>query len=671
MNNPLLQQWDTPYNMPPFGDINVGHYEQAFTQAFTEHRQEIETIANVAATPDYDNTIVAMERAGGLLRRVAAVFFNQTGADTSETLQVIEAQITPQYAAHFSAVYTNQDLFSRVKQVHAAGSELEDDQRRLLEAYHQRFVRAGAALDEVQRKRVQELDESLASLETQFAQNVLNDTNGFELLLEKEEELAGLPAFVRETASAEATARGKTGYLFTISRSSITPFLQFSDRRDLREKIYNAYTTCANNDNTNNNRAVLREIAELRAERARVMGFASHAHFMLDDRMAKTPDNVSDLLNAIWQPAIDRARQEADDLQNHIQSEGGNFNLAPWDWCYYTEKIRKERFDLDEQAVKPYFKLENVRDGVFEVANKLFGLTFSKSSEIPVYHPDVTAYEVRDSDGSLLGIYLTDYFMRPSKRGGAWMSNFREQSNLDQPVVPIVVNCCNFPKSDPCLLGMDEVRTLFHEFGHGLHGLLSKVRYPGQSGTNVKQDFVELPSQIMEHWAVEPQVLKSYARHHETGETIPDELIEKLLAADTFNQGFATTEYLAACYLDMAWHSELDEEPQDVDQVETEAMTRIGLVDAIDPRYRSTYFQHIFSSDAYSAGYYAYIWAEVLDADGFEAFKEAGIFDKTTAESFRTNILEKGDTEDPMILYRKFRGRDPEVAPLLKHRGLN
>jgi peptidyl-dipeptidase Dcp len=667
MTNPLLQTWRTPHGMPPFDDIKTEHFLPAFEQAFTAHQAEITLITTSDIEPDFNNTVAAMERSGRLLDQITAVFFSLTSTNTNDTLQAIETEIMPRLSAHYSAIYTNQALYQRVYTVYSDRSGLDDDQMKLVEDLYRGFVRSGAALGDEQRHRVQNIDEQLASLSTAFSQNILGDTNDFELFL-NEEEVAGLPGLVKQAGADAAANKGQSGYLFTISRSSITPFLQFAERRDLREKIYNAYTNCGNNDNENNNAEVLTSTADLRLERATIMGYASHAHFSLDERMAQHPDRVTELLDEIWQPAIARAKQEADDLQQCIQDDGGNFTLAPWDWWYYTEKIRKARFDLDEESIKPYFKLEQVRDGAFNVAEELYGIRFTVI-ETPVYHPDVTAYEVTERDGTLIGVFLTDYHMRASKRGGAWMTGFREQSNMDEAIYPIVVNCCNFPKSDPCLLGMDEVRTLFHEFGHALHGLLSRVRYPGQSGTSVKQDFVELPSQIMEHWAIEPEVLRRYAHHYETGEVIPDALIEKLLAADTFNQGFATTEYLAACYLDMAWHGELDQN-KTIESIETKAMNDIGLIDAIGPRYNSTYFQHIFAGSSYSAGYYAYIWAEVLDADGFEAFKEAGIFDQQTAASFRTNILEKGGTKDPMDLYRRFRGRDPEVAPLLKNRGL-
>ena len=673
MSNPFFEEWDTPFGIAPFERIEAAHYEPAFDKAFSDHNDEIDGIVSNPAPATFENTIEALEVSASLLHKVSGVFYNLTSSDTSDELQAIEMEIVPRYAAHKSSLLTNQGLYSRINAVYdsRAGLALDPDQIQLLEDTHTRFVRAGAALDENSRSKVQELDKELAGLTTQFGQNNLKDTNEFELVLDSKEQVRGLPEFVLQAALGEGEQRGKPGkYVFTISRSSITPFMQFAEDRDLREKIYHAYTHCSNNDNEYANHEILKKIASLRVSRARLLGFDNHALYMLDDRMAKTPERVAGLLDKIWAPAKKKVASEAQDLQTRIQEDGGNFKLAPWDWWYYTEKIRSERFSLDEEEVKPYFKLENVRDGAFDVATRLFGITFEEVTDIPRYHPDIKGYEVKDADGSLIGLFLVDYFMRPSKRGGAWMNEFRGQSDLEESIRPIVVNCCNFPKADPCLLGMDEVRTLFHEFGHGLHGLLSQVRYQSQSGTNVKQDFVELPSQIMEHWAIEPEVMRSYARHYETGEVIPDELITKLLQASTFNQGFATTEYLAASYLDMAWHTLESTEDLTVESFEANAMKQIELIDAVDPRYKSSYFQHIFAGDHYSAGYYSYIWAEVLDADGFQAFKEKGIFDEETARSFRENILELGGTADPMALYREFRGREPVVEPLLKDRGL-
>ncbi len=671
MPNPFFEAWNTPFGIPPFACIEIEHMAEAFARGFSEHDAEIAGICSQDEAPTFANTLEAMERAGALLRRVGAVFFNLASSDTSEAMQALERAIVPRYAEHDSAIYTNQALFERVEAVHAGAEELDPDQRRLVDEVHNRFIRHGAHLEQETRARVSAIDERLASLKTLFGQNVLNDGNGYELVLATDDELAGLPGFVREAALGEGEQLGRPGkYVFTISRSSITPFLQFSTRRDLREAIYRAYTRCGGNGNAYDNRQVVREIVSLRAERARLLGFPNHAAYMLDDRMAATPGSVRELLDRVWKPAHARVREEARDLQAMIDAEGGDFELAPWDWSFYAEKVREARFHLDEEEVMPYFSLENVRDGAFAVAQKLYGLSFHEIAHAPHYHPDATSYEVRNADGSLVGVFITDFYMRPSKRSGAWMSVFRSQSSLDGEVRPVVVNCCNFPKAEHCLLGMDEVLTLFHEFGHGLHGLLSRVRYESQSGTNVKQDFVELPSQIMEHWALQPEVMKSYARHVQTGETIPDELIDKIRAAETFNQGFATTEYLAACYLDLAWHTLDSEAPEDIYAFEQQVMRDIDLVAVVDPRYRSPYFQHIFTGDHYSAGYYSYIWAEVLDADGFEAFRENGLFDAATARSFRENVLERGGSADPMELYRRFRGRDPEVAPLLRNRGL-
>jgi peptidyl-dipeptidase Dcp len=672
MSNPLLEAWDTPHQVPPFKSIKPEHYLPAFEQAIAEHDGEIDAIAGNPDTPDFDNTILALEAAGKTLDRISPVFFVLASAHSSDEIRALQSEIAPRLAAHRSAIFTRKELFERVEAVFQSDqSHLTDEQRRLLQETRSTFVRAGAALDDAARKQILELDEQLAVLQTRFGQNVLKDSNEFELILETTEELAGLPESVRQSAAKEAEERGKPGkYVFTISRSSITPFLQYSARRDLREIMWKAYTRCGDNGNDFDNNEIVAQIAALRARRAQLLGYACHADYVLEDRMAATPGAVTDLLDQVWEPAKRKVKGEAADLQDRIQQDGGNFTLAPWDWWYYTEKIRAERYSLDAEAIKPYFPLESVRQGAFDVATRLYGIRFEPRHDIPTYHEDVEAFEVIDRDGSLIGLFLTDYFMRPSKRAGAWMNAIRQHATFGGRQYPVVFNTCNFPKGNPPLLGMDEVRTLFHEFGHGLHGLLSKVNYRSLSGTSVKRDFVELPSQIMEHWATEPEVLKSFARHFETGEVIPDELIDKILATETFNQGFATTEYLAASYLDMKWHEVEATEPVDVEAFETAAMGDIELVDEIAPRYRSTYFQHIFSG-GYSAGYYSYIWAEVLDADAYEAFLEKGIFDSETAESFRRNILERGGTADPMTLYRNFRGREPDVGPLLKGRGLD
>lgn len=674
MPNPLLQPWTTPHEVPPYDQIQTAHYLPAFEAAFKAHIAEIDAIENNPAPPTFNNTIEALEAAGSLLDRIAPVFYVLVSAHADDEIRALQSEISPRLTSHRGAIYTRQKLFARVKSVlEGDNSGLTGEQQQLLQETFNAFVRAGAALDPEARKQVLDLDEQLSRLQTRFGQNILKDSNEFELVLESDEELAGLPASVRSTAAKEASRRGYANkYVFTISRSSITPFLQYSKRRDLREVMWRAYTNCSDNNNDFDNKTVVAQIASLRSTRARLMGYESHARYVLDDRMAKTPEAVNDLLDKIWTPASERVRAEAALLQKRIQQEGSNFELAPWDWWYYTEKIREEDYALDEEALKPYFRLENVRQGAFDVATRLFGIRFNPRQDIPTYHPDVEAFEVIDADGSLIGLFLTDYFMRPSKRSGAWMNSVRPYSSQDGVKHPVVYNTCNFAKADPALLGPDEVRTLFHEFGHALHGLLSKVTYRSLSGTAVKRDFVELPSQIMEHWAVEPEVLRDYATHVETGEVIPDELIDKILATQTFNQGFATTEYLAASYLDLAWHDAQPETPvseADVNTFESRAMNAINLVPEVAPRYRSTYFQHIFSG-GYSAGYYSYIWAEVLDADAYEAFKEKGIFDPETAASFRRNVLEKGGTDDPMALYKAFRGREPAVEPLLKGRGL-
>lgn len=667
MSNPLLAPLP-PNGVPNFADIKPEHFSEAFDVAFADHEAEIAAIIGDTRPADFENTIEALERSGAKLGRTSSIFFNLIAADTNEKLQALDLEIAPRCALHDSRIYANPDLFSRVEDVNSLELQLDEEQSQLLKNTHRHFIRAGAALDESGRQRMEHISEQLALLTTQFSQNVLADSNAYELLLE-ENQLDGLPDFVRAAASMEAESRDYSNqYLFTLSRSSITPFLQYSDHRELREAMYRAYTACG--QSMVDNHAIIQEIVALRSERAKLLGYATHAEFMLEDRMAKTPGQAQALLEQVWEPCHLKVDEESRDLQALINTEEAPFTLAAWDWFYYTEKLRQQRYDLDDNELMPYFQLEKVRDGAFEVANKLYGISFERRTDIPVYHPDMQAFEAQEADGSTIGIFLFDFFMRPSKRSGAWMSTYRNQSNLDAHVSPVIVNCCNFTHANPCLLSLDEVRTLFHEFGHGLHGLLSNVRYESLSGTGVKQDFVELPSQIMEHWAIEPEVLRSYARHFETGEVIPDELITRLRAAAKFNTGFATTEYLAACFLDMAWHGEKGTEVADVPAFEQSIADQIGNTTVVDPRYKSSYFQHIFSDDYYSAGYYVYIWAEVLDADGFEAFKHNGLFDPATAQAFRSNILERGGSAEPMALYRAFRGRDPDVQALLRNRGL-
>jgi peptidyl-dipeptidase Dcp len=670
MDNPLLSEWHSSHQLPPFESITPEQFLPAFKTGFKEHNLEIENIVRNPETPSFKNTIEALELTGETLKRVSPVFQILTAANTNDDLIALQTEIIPLQAAHNSAINTRADLFSRVRTVFDAKPSLNPEQTQLLHETYNSMLRAGAGLSQQDADTVQKIDSKLATLQTQYGQNVLKDSNDFELVIE-EKDLDGLPKSVCESASAGAEDRGYAGkFLFTISRSSFTPFLQYSTRRDLRERLWNAYTHCANNNNEFDNKDLAKNIARLRAERAKLLGHTSHAAYMLADRMAETPKNVKILLDKLWLPTKEKAKKELDSLQNCVQDEGGNFKIAAWDWWYYTEKVRQQKFDFDSEKVKPYFELTQVRQGAFDVATKLFGITFIQIPNEARYHEDVETFEVREDDESLIGLFITDYFMRPSKRSGAWMNALRSQKTFGSIQYPVVFNTCNFPKASPALLGMEEVTTLFHEFGHALHGLLSKVNYERLSGTSVKRDFVELPSQIMEHWAVEPQVLKEYAKHYISNEVIPDHFIEKIQETRTFNQGFKTSEYLAASYLDLDWHElEHQDEEQDTSELEKESMRSISLLKEIAPRYRSTYFQHIFSG-GYSAGYYSYIWAEVLDADAYEEFKKNGVFDKNTASSFRTHILEKGGTADPMALYRNFKGAEPDIGPLMEARGL-
>jgi peptidyl-dipeptidase Dcp len=673
--NPFFAAYDAPFAAPPLDQIKPEHFLPAFERGMSEHLNNIETICSNEEGPTFANSLDALERASASLSRVTSVFYNLTSAHTNDAIQAIQTRMAPKFVQHNAKIQTNARLFSRIDTLFQdrANLSLNAEQKRVLEETHKSFVRAGAALSKSDQDELKSINEEISILTTRFGQNSLAETNDFQMVLE-DDDMVGLSDAIRASASETAKELGEDGkFVFTTSRSSFTPFMQFSDNRELREKMFHAYTHSGDNNNENDNKNIAAKIASLRVRRANIMGFKTHGAFELDNRMAGSPDAAYGLLRKLWDPAVAKAKREAADLQACIQDNGGNFELAPWDWWYYTEKLRKQNFDLDADELAPYFELSRVRDGAFYVATQLYGLTFKRRHDVPVYHQDVETWEVSDADGSHIGLFLADYFMRPSKRGGAWMSSYRDQSKLDGEVRPIIVNVCNFPKASeasPSLLGSDEVRTLFHEFGHALHGLLANVTYESLSGTSVKRDFVELPSQIMEHWASEPDVLKVYAHHYETDEVIPDELIEKLLKVKTFNQGFATTEYLAASILDMDWHSLEETDPQATNKFEKQSMTALGLVDEIAPRYRSTYFSHIFSG-GYSAGYYSYIWAEVLDADGYEAFTEKGIFDAETAKSFRKNILEKGGTEDPMTLYKKFRGREPEVDALISQRGLD
>ena len=670
-NNPFFTEFQTENGVPPFDKIKLEHYEPAFLKGIEEQNHRIEAIIENTEIPNFENTIVALDNSAPILNRVSAIFFNMTDAETTDQLTELSIKLAPVLSEHEDNISLNKDLFNRVNAVYQQkdSCNLTSEQKRLLEKTYKGFIRSGANLSTDKQARLRDINKEFSTLGITFSNNILNENNAFQLFVDKEEDLAGLPDWLRQSAAEEAKAAGQANkWLFTLHNASRLPFLQYSENRPLREKIYKAYINRGNNNDSYDNKEIIRKIVSLRLEKANLLGFDCYANFVLDETMAKNADNVMNLLNNLWSYALPKAKAEAIDLQKIMDKEGKGEKLEAWDWWYYTEKLRKEKYDLSEEETKPYFRLENVREGAFTVANKLYGITLNKLEGIPTYHSDVEVFEVKDTDGSQLGIFYVDYFPRPGKSGGAWMSNYREQQGSTRP---LVCNVASFTKpigNTPSLLTMDEVETLFHEFGHGLHGLLTKCEYKGTSGTNVVRDFVELPSQINEHWATEPEVLKMYAKHYQTGKIIPDEIIEKIQKQKTFNQGFMTTELLAAAILDMNLHTLTDVNNMDILSYEKEAMDKLGLIPEIAPRYRTTYFNHIIGG--YAAGYYSYLWANVLDNDAFEAFKEHGIFDKSTANLFRYNVLEKGDSEDPMVLYKSFRGTEPSLEPLLKNRGM-
>jgi peptidyl-dipeptidase Dcp len=675
--NPFFSEYQTPFGTPPFEKIKESHYLPAFTEGISQHHQEILAIINNKESPTFQNTVEALENSGQLLTRVRAVFFNMISANTNDRMQKTAQEVSPMLSQHADDILLNEKLFKRIKTVYDEKDQLDltHEQQRLLEETYKRFARNGANLDEKEKAELREINKELSLLTLKFGDNVLKETNKFELVIDKEADLTGLPENVISTAAETAKERGhEVAWVFTIQKPSMIPFLQYSQKRDLREKIFEAYINQGNHDDELDNKATLTRIAVLRLKRANLLGYKTHADFVLEENMAKVPQNVYNRLNQIWKPALKVAQKEEKALQNLVYADGQNFKLEPWDWWYYAEKLKKQKYDLDDEVLRPYFKLENVREGAFMVANKLWGLTFEERTDIPTYNADVKTFEVKDADGSHIGILYTDYFPRASKRGGAWMSDYRGQKIIDGKIVnPIICNVFNFTRptdSTPSLLTLEEVKTLFHEFGHGLHGLLSDCNYESLSGTNVARDFVELPSQIMENWATDSEVLKLYARHYETNQPIPDELIQKIKNASKFNRGFETVELLAASFLDMDWHTITDTANLDPIAFENKSLSKIGLIPEIVVRYRSPYFRHIFAG-GYSAGYYSYIWAEVLDADAFQAFKETSIFDQATAKAFRENILAAGNTDDPMVLYKKFRGREPGIDALLERRGLD
>ncbi len=671
VENPFFTEFQTEMGVPPFDQIKAEHYEPAFMKGIEEQNEKIRAIVENAEAPTFANTIEALENSSPMLNRVGGVFYNMTSAETNDSLKALASKLAPVISEHNDNISLNARLFERINTVYQQKDKLglTPEQLRLLEKTYKNFVRSGAGLSAEKQARLREINKELSTLGLEFSNHILNVDNSFKLFIDKEEDLAGLPEWLRQSAAAEAKAAGKEGqWLFTLHNASRLPFLQYSANRPLREKLYKAYINRGNGNDENDNKEVLRKVISLRQEKAKLLGFENFAAFSLDVTMAKNADNVMQLLQNVWKFALPKAKAEAADLQRLMDKEGKGEKLAAWDWWYYTEKLRQEKYNLSAEETKPYFKLENVREGAFTVANRLFGITITKREGVPTYHPDVEVFDVKDADGSLIGIFYTDYFPRPGKRSGAWMNSYRKQEGA---IRPLICNVCSFTKpvgDTPSLLTMDEVETLFHEFGHALHGLLSRCNYRSLSGTAVSRDFVELPSQINEHWAVEPEVLKTYAKHYQTGEAIPDTLINKILAQRTFNQGFMTTELLAAAILDMKLHTLSDTGSLDILAFEKEVMDTIGLIPEIAPRYRSTYFNHIVGG--YAAGYYSYLWANVLDTDGFEAFKEKDIFDKTTADLYRSNILERGDTEDPMVLYKRFRGAEPNLDPMLKNRGM-
>jgi len=683
MENPFLNKYNTEFEIPPFSKIDESDFMPAFTKGIEAHNKEIDSIIKNSENPSFENVIIALEKSGSLLDRVGAVFFNLSGSTSNEEIQNIEKDISPLLSQHYDSISLNPKIFKKIKYLwdNIDSLNLSIEEKKILEEKYKNFIRNGALLEGDDKEKYSSINQEISKLSVEFSQNLLAETNNFEIIL-NEEDLDGLPDDIIALAKEEADKKYKgtkdsiykDKYIFTPHRSSLYPFLTYSKRRDLRERLYNGYIMRGDNNNEFDNKEITAKISSLRVERANLLNFETHAHYVLDNTMAKTPEAVYGLLDQLWQPALSRAIKELEELQSLVNKEGGNFKIASWDWWYYSEKLRKEKYDLNDEELKEFFTLDNTIDGIFKTANKLFGLSFSERFDIELYHEDARVWEVRDKDGSHLGIYIGDYYTRSSKRGGAWMSTFKDQSNFDGRERPIVVNVCNFPppsNDKPSLLNLEHVTTLFHEFGHALHGLVTNTEYKSLSGTSVSRDFVEFPSQVLEHWAVEPELLKSYAKHYKTGESIGDDLILKMQNASKFNQGFANVEYLAASYLDMDWHSLTTNEIQDTVEFEKNSLKKIGLIDEIVSRYRTTYFQHIYSS-SYSAGYYSYIWAAVLDSDAFSRFKNSGeIFNKDLAEKYRKYILEKGGTEDPMELYRSFAGSNPEISALLNDRGLN
>jgi peptidyl-dipeptidase Dcp len=678
-DNPLLGPWVGRFEVPPFGDIKPEHFLPAFEQAMAAHDAEVAAIVANAATPDFDNTIAALERSGSQLSHVADVFFALSSAHTNDAIQAIEREISPRLAAHHNKINLNGDLFRRIEHVvgeaKSASSGLTAEQARVLERYETMFRRAGAHLDDAAKARLAAIGERLATLGTAFGQNVLADERDYKLVLESDADLAGLPDFLRAAAAKEAESRGLPGkHVITLSRSSVEPFLQYSSRRDLREKAFRAWIARGEKGGATDNRAIIAEMVALRAERAKLLGYPSYAEYRLDDQMAKTPKAVRELLGEVWPRALKRALADRDGLQALVQAEGGNFKIAPWDWRYYAEKQRKRLHDVDEAATKPYLQLDRIVEAAFDTATRLFGLRFKETKDVAAWHPDVRVWDVTDAAGKHVALFFGDYFARPSKRSGAWMTALREQERLRGEIRPLVVNVMNFAKGangEAALLSFDDARTLFHEFGHGLHGMLSNVTYPMISGTNVDTDFVELPSQLYEHWFEQPDVLRKFALHYKTGEPIPEAMLAKLLKARTFNQACATVEYVSSALVDLELHSLDKADNLDVTAFERDTLQKLGMPEEIVMRHRPPHFQHIFAGSGYASAYYSYMWSEVLDSDAFRAFEEKGdIFDPDTATKLRDNIYSAGGRQRSDEAYIAFRGKLPSVDALLARRGL-
>lgn len=670
-DNPFMSDYQTNFKVPPFELIKESHYRPAFIEGIKQKRDELKKIAESTETLTFDNTIGAIENSGVVLSRVSSVFFNLLSSNTSDSLQAIAKTFTPELSKLEDELYQNEKIFTKIKSLYQEKDKLglTQEQVKLLDNYYKEFIRGGADLTKDKKEELSKINEELSVLTLNFNENILKDRNDFKLIIAQKEDLAGLPESVINRASEEAKESKNEGkWVFTLHKPSLIPFITYSSKRELREKIFKASIMVGDNNNKYDNKKILSKIVSLRVKKANLLGFPTYANFVLDRNMAKTPENVYKLLNKVWKGALPVVKEEVKEMQK-LASKDGVKKVEAWDWWYYAEKVKKAKYDLDEEMLKPYFSLENVMKGAFSTAEKLYGIKIEEIKDLPKYHADVKTFEVKDADGSHLAIFYVDYYTRPSKRAGAWMNNFIEQKT---GIRPMIVNVCNFAKptaTTPSLLSYDDVTTLFHEFGHALHGILSKCNYPSISGTAVSRDFVELPSQFMENWATEAEVLKFFAKHYKTGEVMSDELIKKIENSSHFNQGFVTIEYLSAALLDLDWHTLKTTELQDATKFETASMKKMGMIPEIVVRYRSTYFSHIFNG-GYASGYYSYMWAEVLDADAFQAFKETSIFDQKTAKSFRINILEKGGTEDPMVLYKRFRGKDPLIEPLLKRRGL-